>query len=348
MTKYVFWLLFWLSVLWSFVFASWFWYTNLSFFDWTTTGKTLEMNITVDQWQTGFWVDVSNPTTESQSLKLDFVSQMQTADGRTSCDMISGKEFWENLIWNMWTFFVDSLSTERRSVDFNFPVCTSWTFDACALQLAPTETNIWSFDVVEGKANFFTLHVSPSLLCTPFNLKVFPGSRPWANFANQGEIRFYNLAKDLVYSGSLESDEQGISVLGDTLPSWIYYVVYKWQSQLASYLSGVNIIEWEEFVLDFTTGANLFNTQNKSISQNDGFQYQIAGDLKNIQWMYDFMINGNDIAILTISWFIDFGITVLDPKNLNGDSAINVSDISIVGINFEQTDPYLWSTVFTW
>jgi hypothetical protein len=38
-------------------------------------------------------VDVSNPTTESQSLKLDFVSQMQTADGRTSCDMISGKEF---------------------------------------------------------------------------------------------------------------------------------------------------------------------------------------------------------------------------------------------------------------
>jgi hypothetical protein len=35
--------------------------------------------------------------------------------------------------------------------------------------------------------------------------------------------------------------------------------------------------------LDFTTGVNLFNTQNKSLSQDDGFQYQIAGDLKNIE-----------------------------------------------------------------
>jgi len=51
-------------------------------------------------------------------------------------------------------------------------------FNVCAVQLAPTETNIGSFDVVEGKANFFTLYVSPGLSCTPFSLKVFPGSRP--------------------------------------------------------------------------------------------------------------------------------------------------------------------------
>jgi hypothetical protein len=92
----------------------------------------------------------------------------------------------------------------------------------------------------------------------------------------------------------------------------------------------------------------LFNTQNKSLSQDDGFQYQIAGDLKNIEWIYDFMINGNDIAILTISWFIDSGITVLDPKNLNADWAINVSDISVIWINFELTDPYFWSNLFVW
>jgi len=306
------------------------------------------MNITVDQWQTGFWVDIYNPTQESQSLKLDFVSQMQTTDGRTSCDMISGKEFWENLIWNIWNFAVDPLSTVRRSVDFNFPVCTSWTFNACAVQLAPTETNIGSFDVVEGKVNFFTLNVSPSLSCTPFSVKVMPGSRPSENFANIWELRFYNTGFVFQYSWTIVTDEFWIWILEDTIPSGIYYVVYKGQSQLASYLSGVEIIEWSELSLDFTTGVNLFNTQNKSISQNDGLQYQIAGDLKNILWQYDFMINGNDIAILTASWFIDFGVDVTDPKNLNWDSAINVSDISIVGINFEQTDPYLWSTLFTW
>ncbi len=306
------------------------------------------MNIIVDQWQTGFSVGIYNPTQESQSLKLDFVSQIQTADGRTSCDMISGKEFWENLVWNKGSFAVNPLSTVRKNIDFNFSVCTSWSFNACAVQLAPTETNIGSFDIVEGKANFFTLHVSPGLSCTPFSVKVFPGSRPWENFSNYGEIRFYATSENLIYSWILETNEFGIWVLEDIIPSGTYYVVYKWQSQLASYLSGVGIIQWEEFVLDFTTGTNLFNIQNKSLSQDDGFKYQIAWDLKNVLWQYDFMINGNDIAILTVSWFIDAGITVLDSKNLNGDSAINISDISIVGINFEQTDPYLWSTLFTW
>ena len=134
----------------------------------------------------------------------------------------------------------------------------------------------------------------------------------------------------------------------DNVPSGNYFIVYKWQSHLASYLSGQAIVQGISQTLDFTTGSILYNTQNKSISQNDWFQYQIAGDLKNIIWNYDFMINGNDIAILTASWFIDSGVPVLEPKNLNWDAAINVSDISIVGINFERTDPFLSTTKFVW
>lgn len=348
MLKYLFWFVFWIFIIWWSVFASWFWYTDLSFFDWVATWKILDMTFTVGTWSTGFWVNISNPTQELQSLKLDFVSQMQTADGRVSCDMISGKDFWENLIWNLWNFSVAAWSTESKRVDFDFPVCASWVLLWCAVQLAPVETSVWSFDVVPGKVNFITFQVSPSNLCTPFNIKVFPGSRPSENFSNVWEMRFYTQWTVLQYSTSIITDEFGIWILEDTLPSGIYYVVYKWQSQLASYLSWVEIIEWEEISLDFTTWSILYNIQNKSISQDDGYRYQIAGDLKNILGQYDFMINGNDIAILTASWFLDSGISVLDPKNLNGDAAINVSDVSIVWINFELTDPYLSSNLFVW
>ncbi len=184
-----------------------------------------------------------------------------------------------------------------------------------------------------------------------FTIAVRPGSRPSENFSNYGEIRVYDLDKQFVVWWNLESSSTGLAEWMDNIPSGTYYVVYKWQSHLASYLSGVEIIQGTPQLFDFTTWANLFNTQNKSLSQDDGFQYQVAGDLKNVLGQYDFMINGNDIAILTISWFIDAGITVLDPKNLNADGAINVSDISVIGINFELTDPYYWSiwnTLFVW
>lgn len=348
MTKYLFLLLVSVISIWWSIFAWWFWYTNLTFFDWVTTQKTLNMNIVVGTWSTGFWVDIFNPTEQNQSLKLDFVAQVQTPDGRDSCDMISGKEFWNNFVWDLWNFSVDAGLVERKRIDFNFPICASWLFLGCAVQLAPTETSVWSFDVVPGKVNFMTLQVSPSSLCTPFNIKVFPGSRPWANFSNIGEIRFYNSSNVLQYSWMITTSQFWTWILSDTMPSGIYSVVYKWQSQLASYLSGVEVIEWWELSLDFTTWSNLYNTQNKSITENDGSQYQIAWDLKNVLGQYDFMINGNDIAILTVSWFIDTGIPILDSKNLNGDAAINVSDISIVGINFERTDPFLSSIKFNW
>ncbi len=309
----------------------------------------MEMDVIVWEWMSGFDVEIYNPSTQSQSIKLDFALQTQTTDGRTSCDMFTKDEIGANLIWNMGQFVVSPNSSSRRRVDFNFPVCTNQTFDLCAVQLAPSAQNLWSFDVFEWKVSFFTLNVSPSTSCTPFVVKAFPGSRSSENFSNIWEIRFYSANDlELKYSDMFEINEFGSWLLQDSVPSGKYYVVYKWQSHLASYLSGVDIVQWWELFLDFTTWANLHNTQNKSITQNDGHQYQIAWDLKNIEWHYDFMINGNDIAILTADWFEDSGVSVLDPKNLNGDWAINVSDISIIGINFELTDPFLWSELFVW
>jgi hypothetical protein len=40
------------------------------------------------------------------------------------------------------------------------------------------------------------------------------------------------------------------------------------------------------------------------------------------------------------SGLVPSGVSVLDPKNLNGDVAINGADISIIGINYQITDPF--------
>ncbi len=329
-------------------FSSWFWYTNLSFFDWVSTGKTLSLDLTLNNWTTGFWVDILNPTEEPHSLKLDFVSQIKTSDGDTTCDMISWTIFRNYLLRNSGAFSVDPWQTERRRIDLNFPDCASWTYLACAIQVSPTEQSLWNFDLIAGKVNFMTLKVARNPFCIPFIVKTFPWSRSSSNFSNIGELRLYDESFALKYSWSVITNQNGTWILESFLPSWTYYVVYKWQSQLASYLTSIEIVEWYTQIFDFTTWTNLYNTQNKSITENDWYQYQIAWDLKNINGQYDFMVNGNDIAILTMSWFIDAGIFVLDPKNLNGDSAINVSDISVIGVNFELTDPYFSSDMFVW
>lgn len=183
---------------------------------------------------------------------------------------------------------------------------------------------------------------------TIFDIKAYPGSRPWWNFINIWELKFYNTSKSLVTWFVVDTNSTGTNTLNLKVPAGMYYVVYKWQSHLASYLSWVSVMDWSVINLDFTTWANLYDTQNKSISVDDWSQYQIAGDLKNILWVYDFTVNGNDISILTMSWFIPSGVDVLDPKNLNADWAINVSDISVIGTNFELKDSYFPGNLFVW
>jgi hypothetical protein len=189
---------------------------------------------------------------------------------------------------------------------------------------------------------------------TFFAITAYPGSRPGGDFSNIGTLKFYNPSKSLVSSVPITTNSSWVAIDSswltileiDWLPSDTYYVVYKWQSHLASYLSGVAVTVWWLFYLNFTTWTDLFNTQNKSLSVDDGNQYQTAGDLLNGSWEYDYQVNWSDISILIRSGFIDYGISVLDPKNLNGDAAINVSDISVIGTNVLKEDPFLeiWGT----
>ena len=99
-------------------------------------------------------------------------------------------------------------------------------------------------------------------------------------------------------------------------------------------------MESGEIVLDFTTGANLSGTQNLNSAEDDGYQYQTAGDLKNTAGQYDYVINGNDISIMLYDIFPKLGVEILDPRNLNGDTAINASDLSVIGTNCLKQDAF--------
>lgn len=182
-----------------------------------------------------------------------------------------------------------------------------------------------------------------------FIIKVYPSSRSVSDFSNLWEIRFYNQSKVLIYSGGIGTTNLGTWNIIDEIPAWTYYVIYKWQSHLSSYVSWFVVVQnsWLMF-LDFTTGTNLYWAQNYSSEEDDWYRYQTAWDFKNKSWYYDFTVNWNDISVLVWSWLIENWIALLDPKNLNWDVALNASDISIIWTNFEKEDAafFGWASSF--
>lgn len=137
---------------------------------------------------------------------------------------------------------------------------------------------------------------------------------------------------------SLWDDGYGTGEISIT-PGQNYYIVFKGQSHLASYISGQIITALGNDLFDFTTGNNLYDTQENSAGDN-GRRYQTAGDLKNTSDQYDHVINGNDISIMLYGTFPEYGVDAINPRNLNGDSAINASDISIIGNNVLKQDAF--------
>jgi hypothetical protein len=182
-------------------------------------------------------------------------------------------------------------------------------------------------------------------------VKAFPSNRVYQtnNNANRWVIKFYDTSGQFVSSSDvfeLNSAGTGQVTVNNILPG-TYYAVFKWQSHLASYLSGIQIVANTENVFDFTTGSNLYGAQNLDAQTDNGIKYQTAGDLKPTSWNYDNTVNGNDISII-LPMFPSAWINVLEPRNLNGDSEINSSDIGIIWTNFLQEDAFAEWWLFTW
>ena len=257
---------------------------------------------------------------------------------------------WQN--WNVWqyitvspnTFSLNPWSTLSGVATLIFPEWYAGEHVWCLLYVPYWVEMSWYINPISRKAIFINAMLNATAV--RYQVKAFPGSRsqPW--LSNIWEIRFYKW-NNCVYSGIILTwDENWIATFDAIIRDDVYTVVYKWQSHLASYLENVRIGSWYATGFDFTTWANLFWVQKYSNMEDNWFRYQIAGDLKNSSWDYDFMVNGNDITVLLTAWLED--VEDNDPRDLNWDNVVNVSDVSIIWTNFEQEDIFKKGNSYAW
>lgn len=327
-------LLLFVFVWWSFSYEANTWNTDFSFAWWAK-----DFSIILLGWDSRvvpFYL--TNNSDATISGNFDVVDAIEMSGWLRAC-----KANWQNEIFGQyWTFEQTgfSLAWNSRfsgSVTLKFPEWYSGEYLWCI-----TYTPFWnddgqSINPQPRKALF--LRAILSATASSYQLKVFPWNRRKADLASKWEIRFISQDMLLVYSTGVTTNSSWIAEFSALIPDGVYYVVYKWQSHLASYLSGV-IIEAGSTInmFDFTTWSNLLWVQNFTNSEDNGFRYQIAWDLKSVDWKYDFTVNGNDIAIIK-PWYGQ-DVDDFDPRDLNWDNKINVSDYAIIWANFEQQDVF--------
>ena len=226
-----------------------------------------------------------------------------------------------------------------RILSLTLPETYSWAYTWCII-FSPANVENNTVTTEPRKGIFIT--VSAVSVTQPVIVKAFPSNRVYQeiNNANIGIIKIYDSDKKLISTSPVFSlNNSGVDETLINL-SASYYVVFKGQSHLASYLSWV-VFGWTgEQVFDFTTGNNLYGVQNLDAQTDDGRKYQTAWDLKNTDGDYDFVINGNDISIILYGTFPELWVDLSDPRNLNGDTAVNASDISIIWANCLKQDAF--------
>jgi len=73
-----------------------------------------------------FFVKITNPTAEAQTIKLDFVDQVLTNDGenRKACDRVhSTNDFASTLTWDTAPFVVSGNSSVTKTINLNYNYC---------------------------------------------------------------------------------------------------------------------------------------------------------------------------------------------------------------------------------
>lgn len=316
-------------------------YSDSKFLYWWNEVSSL--NFEISWWvQTWLAIKIYNKENRDMTYELWSVDASTTNDTHHYETCLSEWEtglFWQYISWDKSSKTIPEGWSWIRNLTAQFPNYYSWTFSWC-ITFYPSI--IWGTTVNTLPRRWNFMHVTVHSVWINLTLKSFASSRIWW-FNNSWVIKIYNTNKVLQKTINVWVNANGTGwFLLDIAPG-TYHIVFKWQSQLASYLSWF-ILSWWDQLLDFTTWTNLYWTQNYSSAQDDGYRYQTAWDLKNKEWKYDFEVNWNDISIVTMSWLVENWISILDPKNLNGDSAINVSDISVIWTNFEKRDFYYSNT----
>ena len=318
------------------------------------------MQIEITWWDTtGFSVVIYNYEDTGMNYRLWFVDAWVTNDSfaqKACLGQYETTQFWQYITGNTSLFTLAAWGSGIYTLSARFPTYYSGIYTWCIMfypAMTWISTNANSNEVTTDnntlprKWIFMSALVHPSSF--PIIVKAFSSNRVYqtTNNANTWVVKIYDSSFNLIATSqrfTLNDNGTGEALIN--APAGTYYMVFKGQSHLASYLSWITIswTWWES--LDFTTGTNLYGTQQLNDAEDDGNRYQSAGDLKNIIGKYDHTVNGNDIAILTANGFQESGIPVLDPRNLNADWAVNVSDISVIGVNFEKIDPFFGNSIF--
>ena len=305
-----------------------------------TTSLSLEMS---GGYTSNFSVKIYNKENISMTYRLWFVDAWITSDPLAQKACLSPNE-----TWDFWTYISGDTSlftlpawwNITKNLSVTFPEYYSGMHYGCIV-FYPSTVNDSTVNTVPRRWWFIDALVHATIV--PVIVKALPSNRvyQWTNNENTWVIKTYTSNKILIGTSlpfklnSAGTGETQINASAET-----YYVVFKGQSHLASYLSWVILWGTGEQILDFTTGNNLYGAQNLDTQTDDGKKYQTAWDLKNTDGQYDYVINGNDISIILYGTFPQLWIDLSDPRNLNGDTAVNASDISIIWANCLKQDAF--------
>lgn len=313
------------------------WYSDSKFlYSWNEIDTiSFEISWWVQTWIT---IKIYNKEDKDMTYKLWWVDASKTNDGFNNKACLSEKEtsvFWQYISWDKSSKTIPAWGSWIRNLTVQFPNYYSWLFNWC-VTFYPSITWWNTIDTLPRRWNFIDAIVHPTWRSVI--VKSFASNRVWW-LNNSWLIKIYNSNKILQRSIEVWINENWTWEIFTDIAPGNYYIIFKGQSHLISYISWY-LLELSDPTLDFTTWTNLYWWQQKNMTQDDWYKYQTAWDLKNGYWIYDYMINWNDITILTKNWLFDNWISILDPRNLNWDTAINASDIAVIWINFEKTDFY--------
>ncbi|EKD24982.1 MAG: hypothetical protein ACD_80C00142G0024 [uncultured bacterium (gcode 4)] len=305
--------------------------------------NTLSLEVTGGD-TTGFSVKIYNTENISMTYKLWFVDASVTNDwfAQWACLSINQTgNFWRYVSGDISLFTLTAGSDITKTLSVTFPTYYSWIYHWCIMFFPLTTNGTIDMNTVPRRGWFIDALVHPTTF--PVYVKAFPSNRVYQETNNENIwiLKIYDISKALIFTSqpfTLNSAGTGETLIYS--PPGAYYVAFKWQSHLASYLEGKIIWGTGIDFFDFTIGANLYGAQNINSQEDDGNKYQTAWDLKNTNGAYDFVINGNDISIVLNGTFPLYWASVLEPRNLNGDDAVNASDLSVIGGNALKKDSF--------
>jgi len=104
----------------------------------------LNMNFTAGP-SGNFLVQISNPTDEAITTKLDFFDQTITNDGENNkaCSLIhTSTDFGSNLIWDTGSFSVPANSGVIKTINLNYDYCYSGPSLGCLVQMPDVDVNL--------------------------------------------------------------------------------------------------------------------------------------------------------------------------------------------------------------